>query len=63
MVSLMSDAGQSNEPGKIGFDRNEYQRLYMQDVRAAKKVGLTTTEYRRRKHETTERAEHIPHAA
>lgn len=32
-----------------GFDRNGYQRRYMADKRAAKKLGLTTAEYRAKK--------------
>lgn len=32
----------------LAFDRSAYQRDYMRDARAAKKLGISTAEYRRR---------------
>jgi len=34
---------------KPKFNKTEYQRLYMADLRAAKKIGITIREYRERK--------------
>jgi len=30
----------------VSFDRTEYQRQYMRDMRAARKAGMSTADYR-----------------
>ena len=39
----------ADAPPGAKFDRTAYQREYMKDKRAAKKVGLTVAEYRARR--------------
>jgi len=47
-VSAASDKPTVDTPPKPKFNKTAYQRLYMADLRAAKKIGITIREYRER---------------